>query len=237
VTAFRFPGGDARTTVIGATGSGKTTCAVWLLAHQQLDKRPWIIIDFKRETIFDEIGIPPIRELSLADRPPKRPGLYIVSPRPDQDDALEAFLWRIWERENTGLFVDEASLMPDQSAFRAILQQGRSKRIPCIACSQRPVSVARALFSEASFFCVYRMADRRDYQVVQGFIPTDLSAPLPDHHWRWYDVARNTLLHMAPVPPPRHVAGELAATMPVHLTWHPFGWSGRPSGRAAVKLH
>lgn len=232
--SFRFPGGDARTTVIGATGTGKTTCGVWMLAHQRFEKRPWVIVDFKREAIFDVIGIPPIRQLSLGTVP-RRPGLYLVSPRPDEDDALEAWLWRIWERENIGLFVDEASLMPDRDAFRAILQQGRSKRIPLIACTQRPVDVKRGLFSEASFFCVYRMADKRDYKTVQGFIPADLSKPIPQHHWHWYDVARDRLLHMGPVPRPNDIAQQVRERVPHVTTWHPFGWTSETTQRQAAK--
>ena len=228
---FRFPGGDSRTTVIGATGTGKTTCGVWLLSHQRFDRRPWIIVDFKREAIFDAIGIPPIQELGLTARPPRRNGLYLIAPRPDQEDELEAFLWRVWERENIGLFVDEASLMPDRDAFRAILQQGRSKRIPLIACTQRPVDVKRGLFSEASYFCVYRMADKRDYKTVQGFIPADLSLPLPQHHWHWYDVQKNQLLHMGPVPRPDTVAEMTRIKVPNVTTWHPFGWTAETTER------
>lgn len=233
--AFRFPGGDARTCCIGATGTGKTTCGTWMLGHQRFDKRPWIVIDFKREQIFDAIGIPPIRQLALSQRIPRKPGLYLVSPRPDQDDALEAWLWRIWERENVGLFVDEASLMPDRDAFRAILQQGRSKRIPLIACTQRPVDVKRGLFSEASFFAVYRMADKRDYRIVEGFIPADLSRPMPPYHWHWYDVARNRLMQMGPVPGPKATAELVRTRIPAVTTWHPFGWTGEPTGRPAAK--
>jgi type IV secretory pathway VirB4 component len=48
MSAFRFPGGDQRTTILGATGSGKSTCGLWMLAHQRLNARPWIIFDFKR---------------------------------------------------------------------------------------------------------------------------------------------------------------------------------------------
>lgn len=234
--SFRFPGGDQRTTVLGATGSGKSTCGLWLLAHQRFDRRPWIAIDFKRETIFDSVGFPPIQPLGLGDRLPKRPGLYLVSPRPDEDDALDAFLWRVWERENCGLYIDEAALMPDGSAaFAAILQQGRSKRIPVIACSQRPVSVARGLFSEANFFAVYRMVDKRDYSIAQGFVPGDLSTPLPPHHWYWYDRERHELLHMKPVPPPRKVAAELQFAVPYEAnSWHPFGWTSRASGRLGL---
>jgi hypothetical protein len=230
--SFRFPGGDARTTVIGATGSGKSTCGVWLLSHQRFDRRPWVILDFKRETIFDTIGIPPIHQISLTAKPPKRPGVYLVSPRPDQEAELEEWLWRVWERENCGLFVDEASLMPDRDAWRAILQQGRSKRIPCIACTQRPVDVKRGLFSEASYFCIYRMADKRDYRVIEGFVPADLSRPMPPFHWYWYDVQRNQLLHMAPVPAPGVIAAETRERIPNLTTWHPFGWTSQATGRA-----
>ena len=235
VAGFRFPGGDARTTVIGATGTGKTTCGVWLLSHQRFDKRPWVVVDFKREQIFDQIGLPPIQQITLGSRIPKKPVLYLVSPRPDQDDQLEDWLWRVWERENVGLFVDEASLMPDRDAFRAVLQQGRSKRLPLIACTQRPVDVKRGLFSEASYFCVYRMADKRDYRVVEGFIPANLSAPLKPHHWHWYDVAKNRLLHMGPVPKPAQVAEMARERIPHVVTWHPFGWTGEPTGRPALR--
>ncbi len=229
---FRFPGGDSRTTVIGATGTGKTTCGVWLLGHQRFDKRPWVVVDFKREGIFDAIGLPPIKALSLTAKVPRKPGLYLVSPRPDEDDALEAWLWRIWERENIGLFVDEASLMPDRDAFRAVLQQGRSKRIPLIACTQRPVDVKRGLFSEASFFCVYRLQDKRDYRIIEGFVPGDLSQPRPAHHWLWYDVQRNVSINMGAVPKPATVAEQLREKLP--LQFSPFAWSVTP-GRGGVR--
>jgi hypothetical protein len=208
------------------------------LSRQRLDRRPWIAIDPKREVIFDQVGFPPIKTLGLGDRLPRKAGLYLVSPRPDQDDQLEDFLWRVWEHENIGLYIDEAALMPEGSAFPAILQQGRSKRIPVIACSQRPVSVARGLFSEANFFAVYRLVDRRDYKVIEGFVPGDLSRPLPWHHWRWYDREQHRLLRMKPVPPPARVAADLNARIPyVPDGWHPFGWTGRPTGRGSAALN
>jgi hypothetical protein len=234
--SFRLPGGDSRTTLIGATGTGKTTAGVWLLAKQRFDKRPWIVLDFKEEALFDAVGMPPIQAIGLSDKMPKRAGLYLVSPRPGQEDLLEAFLWRLFDRANIGLFVDEASLMPDRNAFRAILQQGRSRRIPVIACTQRPVEVKRGLFSEASYFGVFRLQDRRDYKVIEGFVPADLAAPLPGpHHWRWYDVAQNELLTLAPVPSPAHVAAELRDAVPPPQSWHPFGWAGTPT-RARLSL-
>jgi hypothetical protein len=230
--AFRFPGGDARTTVLGRTGSGKSTCGTWLLSRQRFDKRPWIAVDFKKEIIFDRVGFPPIVQLKLTDKIPRKPGLYLVSPYPGQELALEQFLWRVWVRGNCGLYIDEAALMPDGDAFPAILQQGRSKRIPVIGCSQRPVGVARGMFSEANFFCVYQMVDRRDYRIVEGFVPADIGQPLPRHAWHWYDVENDELLAMGPVPAPELVARELAAAVPYSPNdWHPFKWTSRPTAR------
>ena len=236
MSGFRFPGGDSRCTILGATGSGKTTCGLWVLAHQRFDKRPWLIFDFKAAPDFDAVGLPPIEEIAIGARPPRRKGVYLTSPLPHEENAVEEMLWRVFHRGNIGIYIDEVSLMPIGDAFKAILQQGRSKRIPVIACSQRPVGVQRQVFSEASFFCVYRFADKRDYKVVEGFVPADLSAPLPPYYWRWYDVAENRLLTMAPVPPPAAVAEELRHAIPPQHDWHPFGWTSRPTGRPALKV-
>ena len=236
--AFRFPAGDQRTTILGATGSGKSTCGLWLLANQRLDKRPWVIFDFKREAFFDKVGFPPITQLDLDAKPPRKPGLYLVSPRPGEDDYVERFIWRLWERENVGLYVDEAPLMPAGDAFTAVLQQGRSKRMPVIACTQRPVGVARGLFSEANFVCVYDILDKRDFKTVQGVVPAEMSQPLQWHYWRWFDRERRVVLNMAPVPPPATVAAMLTANAPYTANaWHPFGWTSRTSGREAIKLN
>lgn len=231
---FRWPGGDDRTTLIGATGSGKTTCGVWLFSHMRFASRPWVIIDFKREQIFDAIGFPPIRAINY-DTVPRRKGVYILAPNPGQEEALDDWLWRVWKKENVGLFVDEASLMPDSDAWQAILQQGRSKRIPVIACTQRPVMAKRALFSEASFFCVYRMQDKRDAKIIEGFVPADLSLPLPPHHWHWYDVARNRLLAMSPVPPPDHVADMMRAAVPSTVLPFDSFWRNTQPPRSSAR--
>ncbi len=239
MTQFRWPGGDQRTTILGASGSGKSTCGLWMLAHQRLDKRPWVIFDFKREAFFDMVGFPPITHIALDSKPPRHPGLYVVTPRPGEDAAVENFIWRCWEAENIGLYVDEAPLMPDGSdAFQACIQQGRSKHIPIIACTQRPVNVARGLFSEANFVCVYSVTDRRDYKLIEGFVPTEMSQPLQWHHWRWYDRDRRVLLNMLPVPPPEQVAAQLREAAPYRPNaWHPFAWSGRRSERQVTKLN
>jgi hypothetical protein len=73
------------------------------------------------------------------------------------------------------------------------------------------------------------LQDRRDARVIEGFVPGDLSAPMPAHHWRWYDVAANKLLRMGAVPAPADVAGELRGQLP--LTHRPFAWNTAAPGR------
>lgn len=211
---FRFPGGDTRTIVIGATGTGKTTFGAWLLSHARFDKRPWVIIDYKQEELFEDVGSPPIQRLSLG-RIPKRKGLYIVSPRPGEDDEVEDWLWKVWSKGNIGIFVDEATLLPSQNAVKAILRQGRSKRIPIIACTQRPVDIEREFFTEANFVSVFRVQDERDYKIIRGFLRnTSIDQELPQHWSYWYDVARNLLLKLQPCPKPDIIANRMRAEAP-----------------------
>lgn len=211
---FILPGGADRTTVIGMTGTGKTVFGAWLLSKQRFDKRPWVCIDFKNEELWDKIGDPPMRPLKITELP-KKQGLYRLRVRPGEDDALEDWFWRVWEKENIGLFADEASLIPQKQAFKAILRQGRSKRIPVISCSQRPVDCDREIFTESNYLAVFRLKDSRDYKIVEQFSGSaKIGSPLPPHHCYWYDAHQNALFTLKPCPPPDSVAKELKAKAP-----------------------
>ena len=76
------------------------------------------------------------------------------------------------------------------------------------------------------------MVDRRDYKVVEGFVPAAIGEPLPRYAWHWYDVETNELLAMSAVPGPLAVADRLRELAPYQATgWHPFTWTSRPTGR------
>lgn len=216
--AFVLPGAADRTVVIGPTGSGKTILAAHLLSTQRFDKRPWVALDFKGEELWDRVGDPPMRPLKLGAMPGKR-GLYRMEVDPGQEDELEAWLWKIWKRENVGLFVDEVSLVPQKHAFKAILRQGRSKLIPVIACTQRPVDCDREVFSESQYRVLFGIEDlHRDYPVIRGlFGNRDIRDELPKlkRHWSlWYDAKQKSLTVLQPSPPPDSVAKSLRQTVP-----------------------
>ncbi len=198
---MRLPDSTHRISIIGRTGSGKTQAAAWFLSQAPVDRMPYIVLDYKRDKLLNDIRA---KEMGVNDKIPTAPGLYIVHPMPQTDDeAVTKLLWRIWERGKTGLYVDEGYMIgPDNPAFRALLTQGRSKHIPIICLSQRPVYMDRFAFSEADFYLVFNLNDRKDQQRVGEFLHRDIDLRedvKPYHAW-YHDVATNEYALLSPVP-------------------------------------
>jgi hypothetical protein len=198
--AFHWPTDTQRITVIGKTGSGKTQFAAWHLSTRSFTSKPWVVFDFKLDELLNQI--PGTQELSVTAKAPRKPGLYLVHPNPDQTEQVDDLLWRIWERGNTGIYIDEGYMIPPRSpSFQAVLTQGRSKRIPVIMLTQRPTWVTRFAFSEADYISLFTLNDRRDIKVVQQFMPMPIENRLPDAYYSWwYDNARNVKAVLKPVP-------------------------------------
>jgi hypothetical protein len=196
-----LPNDSQRITIIGKTGSGKTQGAAWLLAGRSYATRPWIVFDFKYDPLL--AGLPGIKEIGVGERHvPKRPGLYVTHPTPADSEAVEDMLWRIWERERIGIYVDEGYMIPARSpAFQAILTQGRSKSVPVIMLTQRPAWVTRFAFSEADFIQLFQLTDTRDAKIVKQFMPLPIEAKLPAPYYSWWwDNARDFKAVLQPVP-------------------------------------
>jgi len=210
-----LPGGSDRTVVIGGTGTGKTILAAFILSKQRWEERPWVIIEFKDEPIWNKVGEPPIIPLTLNKLPTKKRGLFKLSVFPGQEEELEEWLWKVWRHENIGLFCDEVSLLDSKNAFKAILRQGRSKRIPVIGCTQRPVDCDREIFTESQYIVVFPGLDERDLKTVKGFTrKAPIERPLKEHWSYWYDKKRNATIVLQPVPPPDSIAASIKAAVP-----------------------
>jgi hypothetical protein len=195
---MNLPDESNRLAIVGATGSGKTQAALWHLSMRDFDRRPWVIYNFKSDKSIDQI--PHARNIDI-DELPIQPGIYIVHPRPDEAEAVETQMWSIWEKEGIGVYVDEGYMVGRQNpAFRALLTQGRSREIPIITLSQRPVWLDPFILSEAEYYQVFRLNHKRDRKKVEEFIPADLNARLPDYHSYYYDVAENKTTVLKPVP-------------------------------------
>jgi hypothetical protein len=200
---MRLPDESNRLAIVGATGSGKTQAALWHLSMRDFDQRPWLIYNFKTDKAID--GIPYSQSIQL-DEVPVRPGIYIAHPHPDQTEEVENQMWSVWEKEGIGVYVDEGYMVGRQNpAFRALLTQGRSREIPMITLSQRPVWLDPFILSESEFYQVFRLNHKRDRKKVEEFIPADLEARLPDYHSYYYDVGANKITILKPVPDIRKI--------------------------------
>lgn len=195
---MRLPDETQRLAIVGATGSGKTQAAIWHLSQRDIDKRPWVIYNFKSDRSID--SIPRAVPIEI-DEIPIRPGVYIAHPHPDQVAEVEAQMWAIWEKQGIGVYIDEGYMVGDRNpAFRALLTQGRSREIPVIVLSQRPVWMDRFVFSESEFFQVFRLNHIKDKKSVMEFVPADLMKRLPDYHSYYYDVGQDKVTVLRPVP-------------------------------------
>ena len=210
---MRLPNDSQRITIVGRTGSGKTQAAVWQLSLRSFDSRPWIVYDFKRDTLINSIA--GATQIDLSDPLPKEPGVYVVHPLPDEIEGVQQHLWKIWAQENVGVYVDEGYMMSTPAQpnppFRALLTQGRSKNIPIIILSQRPVWLDRFVFSESDYYQVFALNDARDRKTITSFVPADLDKKLPDFHSYYYDVGADKLLVIKPVPTADEILSTFAA--------------------------
>jgi hypothetical protein len=203
----RFPDDTQRLSIVGATGSGKTQAAQWHLSHRNYHLMPWVIYNTKSDASID--AIPYSHQIDI-DRIPAEPGVFIVKPLPSQQDELEAHLAAIWQRGGVGIYVDEGYAMGTQNEpFRAILTQGRSKNIPMIVLSQRPVWLDRFVFSESEFFQAFRLQHRKDRAAMEEIVPAQLDRLPPYHSW-YYDALGDHLVSMKPVPSLSVIHGTFA---------------------------
>jgi hypothetical protein len=205
---MNFPDDTQRLVIVGCTGSGKTHAALWHLARRNYDEKPWVIYDWKRDDFIN--SLPNTFELSVNAPAPEHPGIYIVHPIPEDDDnAVTAQMVDIWMKEDIGVFVDEGYMIDTKNhGFRKLLTQGRSKHIPMIIATQRPVWMDRFVFTESEFKQVFKLQDEDDYKILKRYIPNLMSVidlyPLNSKEKkRWsyyYDAPDDVLQPMRPVP-------------------------------------
>lgn len=210
---LKQPDDGHRHAIFGMTGMGKTVFGLWCLSRRSFTEKPWIIVDFKRDGIIKQI--PRCEEIDINDRIPRHAGLYVV--RPEMQDETNGpvtdFLYRVWNKERTGLFIDEGyGMHPRDKGLRAVLTQGRSKRIPVIALSQRPAWVSPFILSESEFKSIFFLQTPADIDRVQEWLPrNDLRgdrvnpAMLPEHHSYWYCLTKREFRTFGPCPDEQEV--------------------------------
>lgn len=197
--SIQLPNDTQRLVIVGATGSGKTQAATWHLSKRSFTEMPWIVYDFKGDELLNSIEH--AQHMTSGMDIPTRPGLYIVHADPE-DSGVESQLMQIWKQQNTGLYIDEGYMIDRNSKpFSLVLTQGRSRHIPCITLSQRPVWMNRFVFSEADYFQIFRLGWIKDIRKVQEYTgDKDITVRLPDYYSYYYDVSSDSMKVLKPVP-------------------------------------
>lgn len=205
-----LPDDTQRLVIVGTTGSGKTQAAMWHVAMRNFDQKPWVLYDWKRDDLINSIE--GAVELDVHSPAPEHPGLYLVHPEvEDDDDAVAEQMKDIWRKEDIGVMVDEAYLVAKRnSSFRKLLTQGRSKHIPMIVCTQRPVWVDKFVFTESEFKQVFRLQSEDDHAKLAEYMPREAldsvnrMYPLRGKEMRYwshyYDGPEDIIQPMQPVP-------------------------------------
>jgi hypothetical protein len=193
-----LPNDSDRTLFVGATGSGKTQAAVWLLSIRLQPNRRHFVLDFKGEELFGQLDLTP---WPINSELPTEPGVYWIRILPGEETLVSQFFLNCYNTTDILIFTDEGYMLPYQDRWvRACLTQGRSKRIEMITLSQRPVRMDVFFLSEASFMGVFRLNVKDDRKRVSEYMDGLEIPRLPRFHWLWYDVADNSHVVFEPVP-------------------------------------
>lgn len=207
-----LPDDTKRHLIIGSTGSGKTVHGIHQLSMRDFDRKPWVIVDYKRDENIARI--PYATVIDHETQLPDGPGIYIV--RPDIDDHIEEFLREVHQRGDIGLFIDEAyELGRNNRAYRRILTQGRSKRIPVIALSQRSIWLDTFMLSESEFISVFNLNFKKDRERMEEYVPFPFTKhEIPDYYSIYYYVKeRGTVHKVRPSPPVEQIFAHIAHRM------------------------
>lgn len=226
---MRLPNDKQHLTLYGKNGTGKTVAGLWHLEKRSWLSQPWILFDFKRDPTIAQI--PRVEEIDIRGKPPRQAGLYVTRPMPGDDVEVTQFLWRVWDQEKTGLFADEAYMMGRfNKAYNGILTQGRSKRIPIIACTQRPSWLSPFQMSESNFHQVFHLQKPEDLKALLEWIPGLRLPTRQNFHSQYYDDTKGELTILKPVPDEDEILNRFDLKMPRRVS-HLRGILTTPGGR------
>lgn len=203
---FDFDQGE-HVTLVGTTGSGKTTLARELL----LPQREYVcVLATKMED--DSLYLPlmaagyevvesfnPTPEGDEPRRVIFRPPLYEPTTEAlnEQAEAFRKCLVQIYQHGRWAVYADEERYLTEtlklRSQFNVLYLQGRSQKTSIIGATQRPVSIPLEAFDQATHLFLWRNTDRYNVQRMAEFAGADVSMvrqiipQLPQHEFLYID--------------------------------------------------
>jgi len=163
-----------RVLFVGATGSGKTVLAKWLLASL----RRVLVIDPKHTFSLDGF--------LYADRLPfwlpwQRQEFQIITrPSRGDDEKLRNLVESVYFLGNATIFVDELASLADRfpltlETLEDIARTGREKRVSLWNAVQRPRWTPKIFMTETESFFVFGLRAEEDRQYLAGFVGKEVT--------------------------------------------------------------
>ncbi len=196
--------------ILGHTGSGKTTLALRLL-----DQRRYVVA-LANKTKDDTLG-PLVRRgggwTKITSWPPSIPPRFapkvVVWPRPRslaeakavQADTFYDVLDGVYLGGGWTIFVDEAYYVSNTLGLadylKLLWQQGRSAGTSMVTCSQRPAFVPLEMYSEATHLFAFSLRDKtaiKRMAEVGGPVLARSVEELDEHEFAHFDARRGTVV-------------------------------------------
>jgi ABC-type dipeptide/oligopeptide/nickel transport system ATPase component len=199
---------DERLGIIGKTGCGKTYLAIDFLNEAARNGCYIVVLDnkgfFGSEKIngkyrFTWKGAGLVRDfngLYKASQMDLQKIVYRPNPELEANDpkefgnTMDSFLWWIYRRGNTLLYIDEVASICDSytipNGLNAILKRGRELNVGLWYSTQEPVNVHNSLFSQSEQFIVFRTQLQSHRDKMAGYMGDDVRLIIPDKYHFWY---------------------------------------------------
>ncbi len=195
---------DQRALILGATGSGKTTGAAWLLSRSP---GQWVVLNSKYDPLLSSLGPGVEWDVGAVQDGLRKSRVVVAHPSFYDQSSLDEVLFDICESgQVVGVMVDELLYLSKGNGqcgpgLMALLTRGRARGQPFIGCSQRPANITQYAYTESTYFGVFTLRADRDWARVIDYTQCpELRRQREPHFWGWFDTRDNRLTEYGPVP-------------------------------------
>jgi hypothetical protein len=171
---------NERVAFIGATGSGKTLLAMYLLSG------------LNRVVVIDPKHTFHLSGYKVGWRLPLTSGEFhlVIRPGQNDDERLAGFLLRLMRAGSVTIYCDEAATTSDifpetVAALTEISRTGRENHVALWCTMQRPRRVPLTMLTETESFFVFSVRSKDDRDYIRGYTGDEVNKKLPRFVF-WY---------------------------------------------------
>lgn len=194
-------GRNDRGTLIGKTGSGKTTLAKFLIEDWQ---KPYSVVWNPKgsDAVYKwkQKHVNSLPQLYDVENDVERYPRIIYTPSAilaEDEKTQEEFFYWIYERKNTRIYIDEATSVfyagnKPPRFLTAVLNRGRERGISSLVATQRPAGVPINILSEAEHFYIFKVLHPYDKKRIEDLcgISIEQQYELDDFEFYYFNVSR-----------------------------------------------